>query len=85
MQRNLERELWLRVIRFAQEEASGRQTAGIAQRTTMRRARRWLTTRTKSLLQVCGWAGLNDVQVDIICKAAQKNAAEIPLPEPKDK
>lgn len=80
MQRNLERELWLKVIRFAQEEAAGRVTAGIPQRTTMLRARRWLTTRTRSFILACRWAGLNDAQIDTLCKMACETAKEIPIP-----
>jgi len=81
VQRNLERELWLRVIRFAQEEAAGRHTSGTQQRTTMRRARRWLTTRNKNFVLVCKMAGLNDVQINTIVKMACEAQATRPLPE----
>lgn len=85
MQRNLERELWLRVIRFAQEEAAGRVTSGVHQRTTMIRARRWLTSRTESFRLVCRWAGLSDAQADTISQMACETAKTIPLPPPKEK
>lgn len=83
MHRNWERELWLRVIRFAQEEAAGRQTSGTAQRTTMWRARRWLTTRNRSFVAVCKWAGLNDVQIDTIVQMACENNKQNSLLEKK--
>jgi hypothetical protein len=84
MQRNLERELWLRVIRFAQEEAAGRHTSGMQQRTTMLRARRWMTTRTASFVFVCKAAGLNDAQIDMLVEMACETSQTIPLPEKKE-
>jgi hypothetical protein len=62
--RILERELWLKVIRRAQEEAEGQQLYTGDTEHMQYMAARWLCTRSRSFLEVCEYAGLDDVKIE---------------------
>jgi hypothetical protein len=74
--RVFERELWLRVIKEAQDTAGGRIPGVEADKTWtvtsygQRKAKEWLTEPSKSFSLVCEMAGLTDVQAKKIRERA---------------
>lgn len=57
------RKLWLEVVLRAQEEAAGRYRYGKEPKIVQYLAQRWLTTYSRSLNEVCEFAGFTDLMV----------------------
>lgn len=65
--------LWLRVILRAQQEASGAYLKfGADERVIKYRAKRWLTTRSRSLMHVCYLAGFDGEKIERLIRESRE-------------
>lgn len=69
------RRLWLKVIQQVVAEAEGKQLYDAKQDEIpglIYRARKWLTTRSRSLVETCSLAGLGIKEIDFLVERYQK-------------
>jgi len=72
--RNLERELWLHVIRTAQTEARSRRKDDLH---IAHLAARWLTTGSREFMRVCDMAGLTKPQAAQLIEKEKQELAKL--------